>query len=913
MPAPANAWTASSTQATPAQKFVMTAMKTEAAIEYADQLLYEHTGRHLSDLQSSIIQESWQGRTYGQVANSAGYSEGHIKDVASQLWKVLSEALGERITKGNLRSRLINRLKRTVKSTVKSATPTSLHPFMSHSAARMSAAMSLDTTALQPAEAIAAEAIAAEAIAASRFDSGFIGRQEALRSLQHLAQNHPIIVIKGEGGIGKTTLAQQYCQRFDHVLELLMAKESANITPVESVVEEWLKQHFNEEPGREFGVTLSRLKQHLQANTPENATSRCILIDNLEPALDGNGQFIAGHRHYVELLRVLAMAKVPVVMTSRDRLCEPSVKVHHYRLPGLAYDAWQQFFETHYERHQLVFESAFESVLEPALEPGLEPADAEAAQANRQQDILRKMHRAYGGNAKAMEILCAATVGDFEGDLGAYWQENKADLLGPADVRNLVTSQVTRLQQLDAAAYRVFCRLGCYRYQDQSRLPSDAITALMWDIDASQHRQTLNSLRDRSLLECHKGAYWLHPVSRAEAIARLRQHDGWQQANQAAAHYWTGRISTIISVEDGLQALEAFYHLLAAEDYEGAAGVLLQSRHNQWRQFLPLASSLYRMGLLQPVINAITQVLPRITRGRSELNNILGDVYWITGEIHSAIACQQQTLADTAERLQQFSVATESEPHALTSDQQNPDQNKEHKQCELPSRARDAYYLKMLTVDAHLSIGLYCIDLWELTQAAEQFEQVIALAKGSAHQAWADKACVGLALVRAYLGQTETAMTLANSVYEQFTTGPDDEHGRYAYFLQLLGQAFCDLGELEKAQALYERAIASAEAGHYVQVQAKALTGMAVLQRQNGNERGAIVLHSQAIELCKTIGATCDLAEAYFQQGLSLSTAECSSNGPNTPQLATCFAEANRLFVKIRAPRQLERVSLLTT
>ena len=92
-------------------------MGIESAIEYADQLLYERTGKHLNDLQSYIIQQSWKGQTYSQVASVAGYSEGHVKDVASQLWQVLSEALGERITKGNLRSRLLNRLK-SLKRTV---------------------------------------------------------------------------------------------------------------------------------------------------------------------------------------------------------------------------------------------------------------------------------------------------------------------------------------------------------------------------------------------------------------------------------------------------------------------------------------------------------------------------------------------------------------------------------------------------------------------------------------------------------------------------------------------------------------------------------------------------------------------------------------------------------------------------
>ncbi len=816
-------------------------MGIETAIEYADQLLYERTGKHLSDLQSYILQQSWQGKTYGQVATLAGYSEGHVKDVASQLWKLLSEALGERITKGNLRARLKNRIKRTLQSAPGSATVLA-------GIRGVQAQIDRHGTPVHTQIAPAPQQ--------THLTDGFIGRQSALQTLDSLSQNHQIIVIKGEGGIGKTTLAQQYAQRFDQVLELLMAKETASITPIESVVEEWLRQSFNEEPGREFGITLSRLKHHLQAGC--RAGRICVLIDNLEPALDSNGQFVAEHRHYVELLRVLSAAQATVLITSRDRLCEPGIKVHHYRLPGLAAEAWRQFFVSH----------------------GIDLA------LRQHIDVLSKMHQAYSGNAKAMEILCAAAIEDFEGDLTAYWQENSANLLGTADLRNLVGSQVNRLQQLDTDAYRLFCRLGCYRYQEQSRLKAGAIAALMWDIDPSIHQQTINSLRDRSLLDCRKGIYWLHPVSRAEAIARLRNSQDWQPTNRAAATYWSAQVQSIASVNDALQALEAYYHLIAIGNYDGAAAVLLKSRHNQWRQFLPLASSLYRMGLLQPAITTITQVLPRVKTSQSELNNILGDVHWIMGDVHSAIACQQKTLADTAKRTENLKA-----------------------QKSIPMLERDTYALKMLTVDAHLSIGLYQIDLWELEQAAEQFETVIAIAANTPHQAWADKATVGLALVQAHLGNTPAAITLANSIEHQFTAGPDDEHGRYAYFLQLLGQTFGQLGFFERAKNLYERAIQSAETGHYVQVKARALTGLAVLYRhryqaqldnQATEHQGKIsthALHDQAIELCQAIGATCDLAEAYFQRGCTTGEADC-------------FERAIALFKKIKAPCQIKRCQI---
>jgi hypothetical protein len=100
-----------------------------------------------------------------------------------------------------------------------------------------------------------------------------------------------------------------------------------------------------------------------------------ILIDNLEPALDCNGQFVSEARCYTELLKLLADFSInaTTLITSRDRLCEPGIKTYHYRLPRLTLTDWQQCFTYHQLRL---------------------PAD----------ESLQHLHRAYGGNAKAMEI-----------------------------------------------------------------------------------------------------------------------------------------------------------------------------------------------------------------------------------------------------------------------------------------------------------------------------------------------------------------------------------------------------------------------------------------------------------------------------------------------------------------------------
>ena len=58
--------------------------------------------RELSRVEQFILRQSWRGLTYSDMARDSGYCSAHIKEVGSQLWHDLSEALGERVTKKNL-------------------------------------------------------------------------------------------------------------------------------------------------------------------------------------------------------------------------------------------------------------------------------------------------------------------------------------------------------------------------------------------------------------------------------------------------------------------------------------------------------------------------------------------------------------------------------------------------------------------------------------------------------------------------------------------------------------------------------------------------------------------------------------------------------------------------------------------
>ena len=764
-------------------------MGVDEVLEFADALVFSTIGEHFDDLTREIFRRVWDGKKYEPIAQDLGYDDSYVRHIGSCLFTKLSQALGESVSKSNFKAPLLRRYRADF--------PPAAVPL---------------------------------AIAAS---ADFMGRERAIADLdQFVSQGAKIIVIQGEGGLGKTTLARKYldAQGFDLQLELWMPTEQESITPAESVVEEWLRKNFNEETERDFGINLERLRRRLR--DPDRRIG--VLIDNLESALNGEGRFIDTRRLYVDLLRVLADSSVRSVtlITSRERLYEPNVSVQLYCPRSLSEENWKQFFSSR--------------------------------QIRTESGALSEMWRSYGGNAKAMKILSGAILTDSDGDIESYWQENKDDLLIEQELSHLVASQFTRLQTVDLDAYQLLCRLGCYRYQDISYISTEGVLCLLWDVPLERHKRVMRSLQERSLLEGRREQkYWLHPVIRAMAIAKLKSSDEWTTTHQNAAEFWMQSVQIVNTVEDALRALEAYHHYLEISNFERACNVIVEFKDSQWGEEIPLGWLFYRLGLMEQMVSAINRIIDNVTSDQRSgmLYNLLGYIYRLAGNFQQAIACHQK-----AEEI---------------SETFNQDQFK---------------------ASTLLNLGLCKKDLWEVEEAIDYFNQVYALSqRDTVHSNYLVYSQCCLAYLYSSTGQESLALEFANQVDAEALLSQLSTWGA-GYSLLYLAATYRNVGEIARSLTLYQKTTLYSEEKHFTQIKANALHGIAQLYREQRSFVPAIAHHQQAIKLLGKIGAKCDLAEAHLQLAITHKTMH------QAEESRIHFYRAIRLFTEMEAPKRVERV-----
>jgi hypothetical protein len=84
----------------------MNTSNVRSLIATVDEIIFSHRGEHLDDLEQAILEGALDHQKYAEIAKNIKRSEKYVKYVASGLWQALSSALGEEVTKSNIKSSL---------------------------------------------------------------------------------------------------------------------------------------------------------------------------------------------------------------------------------------------------------------------------------------------------------------------------------------------------------------------------------------------------------------------------------------------------------------------------------------------------------------------------------------------------------------------------------------------------------------------------------------------------------------------------------------------------------------------------------------------------------------------------------------------------------------------------------------
>jgi WD40 repeat protein len=430
-------------------------MTIEEAIALIEQLL--ERGK-LTKAQEAVFNGTWVGKTYTQISTQAGYDNGHIKDVGADLWRSLSSALGEKVTKHNL-----------------------------HGVLRRAAQLQLSLSSSSP----------AVASARSRTDWGdaidvsiFYGRDQELTTLQTwvVQDRCRLVTLLGMGGMGKTSLSVKLAEEIQSEFECLIWRSLRDAPPLGELLTT-LIQFLSHQQDTDFpasvGGKLACLIELLKR-------SRCLIIlDNFDAVLQSGqraGTYRADYELYGELLkRVGEIAHQScLVLTSREKpqevgiLAGDHLPVRTLPLVGLDVAAGQHI---------------------------LDAKGLSGAIVDREQLIAH-----YRSNPLALKMASTSIQDLFAGDIAQFLEQGTVAFNG---IGNLIHRQCDRLSRLEHAI------MNWLAINREPVTLADLQADLVTEWPKSKLMEILESLQWRSLIESSAIGFTQQPVVMEAVTAAL--------------------------------------------------------------------------------------------------------------------------------------------------------------------------------------------------------------------------------------------------------------------------------------------------------------------------------------------------------------------------------------------------------
>ncbi|MEM1395398.1 MAG: NB-ARC domain-containing protein [Cyanobacteria bacterium P01_H01_bin.150] len=305
-------------------------MNAEEVLSIANKAVSKLTSKYLNDLQSELLKASYKNQTYEKFAETHGYCIDYIKkDIGSKLWHLLSDALGEKVTKKNFkqaleRSKYNGEIDISNKSRVKRRRHRDL-------------------------------GVAPDV-------SAFCGRKKELNTFKQwiIEDKCRVLALLGMGGIGKSFVAAKLVEQIEDMFDFVIWCSLRNSPSLNSVLSEIID--FVSNKGEKI-PDIKTLLKYLRS-------CRCLIVlDNLDTILQPGifaGRYRSGYEEYGELLRLVEETchQSCLVLTSREKpfeiaACEAKKScVRSFKLDGSlevakAIVKWQELFGSEEQKQQL--------------------------------------------------------------------------------------------------------------------------------------------------------------------------------------------------------------------------------------------------------------------------------------------------------------------------------------------------------------------------------------------------------------------------------------------------------------------------------------------------------------------------------------------------------------------------------